>query len=905
MNNIKYIGLANENILVIDNEHKIWVMGENLYNIFHYGEKMSAAYTPVYTGITLDENETVKKFHVYLNFMSIWTNKGKLYISRRKKHKNHKNTTLSVLISDSEPETDTEDDGNNNGSDGEYEFESDTKSDNESDSELFISDIFLAQSENLSRVRDMITSRFIVAENNSANNSNEKAVNTNELNNVSDSSDPSSDSSDRSDHNIRHADVLMSITDAHVMSKAESENSLESIPKNAFFLLEENVEKVVFCCQTIFFKKNNDVYFYHNYLTSDDLFYNHLALSCHQIVKDKISYYKIVFPFQWEKLELHDNFVYFKLNSYHCVISTLDDIKRDNEVINWIYFAFDGNINHNNIYYCPIDGEIYIKYENSTYKYSNKSVEIKNYTNNKTTINKTNNGINNILIMIDDNGLYIDRFGYRDKIIDAHDLLPFVVDVNESDGSVLALMDIAQHDKYVSYANVLFWNIHHIDAYKLMDDGLIYLEDGNLYFLAHKSHGENSRNIDEIQQFTIKNQIMYLYLFNNVPNPINNIMFSNNIVIIKSGDKYYYQTIGLDVFQTDKFTEIKIHSLNFDTVCMDQIIYPPRNYDYEVRISINQNSNKLEKFLNMMEMHGRDILFYLQYRHKSQTISHGDGVTREFMDTALREFAQKYLIKHNHITEFNISEMVTLSEDQLFNMGTMLHAAIVHNKNSLPIRLPISFLAAIRKRKASVMELEYFLGIENPSVLKNASPYKNDLEMIKSFGYDSYISLLKRWCYFYYQPEFFVQTEYISNTLAEGFLYYANVNNLTSMNLPTLDNYVSGEYHINVDLLIENLIVTVSKSVPQQYQDCKDLLVNILRNMTEDKLVILLKNWTGCSMVMSSNKYNIKVSKIKNFDIRFGTCGFELEISYSMLQKEKRIRRLIDMLTEPVESMRD
>ena len=80
MNNAK-IYASYSNILIVDSENTLWIMGDNQYRRTGVGIRNEHIYTPIQTGITLDDGEKIKTFYAKALFSVIYTTLNNLYIS--------------------------------------------------------------------------------------------------------------------------------------------------------------------------------------------------------------------------------------------------------------------------------------------------------------------------------------------------------------------------------------------------------------------------------------------------------------------------------------------------------------------------------------------------------------------------------------------------------------------------------------------------------------------------------------------------------------------------------------------------------------------------------------------------------------------------------------------------------
>ncbi|XWV26149.1 hypothetical protein QJ857_gp0930 [Tupanvirus soda lake] len=1016
METIKKIYPFNENILITDFENKLWVMGENKYRRTGFSDKDEPVYTPVYTGIIIDADEEVKKYYVYGKLMSIYTSKGRLYISRissKNKQNMRENGNNQVLnlggsqhgritsrraspipsgrlssrrgspqaspiqnrvgrntrsstdnqtgsndyfniddeiyldfdppnaennintptvlssLSDLEKKINSSTTNNNNEdiydqsdienniekSDDNYSNDNDDKEEDTDDETE--DDVDTMEQSQVSRRRPREIFGILMPSSNIMLLSESTNRRDGGLRIIDDGSDDNSD--DNSDDELSYDDDESNNgEDNSYFENIEYYNdicckSIKQQGKEGIDLLEDDVEDVVCTAETIFFKKDGKVYFFNRNLTPKNVVFNNLGISAICVEKSHYIYYQLIFPFDYEKLVFKNNFIYLKSGSYHHIISAYGITVIGNTVCNlvWIYFKTEFDATDDDMYYIEVEGAVYVKKANSVYKYCHKLKDIKQFVDDdcKTFIIPTNDGFDNVLFCVKNDGVYFDH-GYLKKEIQYDELLPYIIDMNSFMDSQLVIVDIDNTQRYTIKGSSLFFNIHGLSRYKLMNSGLVYYDSSStLYYLTNVILNAHVYGTMEIEKINTKYETFYIYMFSNLPTPITNIEFTNNLIVIQSENKYYYHTIDTENFRVDKFTEITIknNTSNVELVCKHYIVRNRKDFDNNVTLSISTTSNKLEKLMNIIEMLRGNTNFEINFMKGKDVVSYGDGPKREFMEAAVIDFSEKYFIRNNANCEFNIEEMKKFNEDELVVIGSMLHAVICHSNNHLPIRLPLPLVSAILKKKPTIIELEYFVKLEDPDALKSLQPYKDDVETIRTFGYDTYEDCLKSLCKFYHNVETNETIDKMCKLIAKGFRDYHDVKNISIMNMPTLDYFLSGDYLIDRDLLIKNLIIC-DATIDNKDKKSKyiDHVISTIKNLPEDKLAIFLKNWSGTSIVKKSYKYHIYIEKhCDNSDIHFATCSIDLTISENLLMNPDTFNLLIELLTTPVDFMID
>ena len=83
MNDIKILStfVSYTNILIIDNNNELWIMGNNNYRKTGMGTKNKHIYMPIKINISLGKNESVENFYCYDKIAVIYTTLGNLYVS--------------------------------------------------------------------------------------------------------------------------------------------------------------------------------------------------------------------------------------------------------------------------------------------------------------------------------------------------------------------------------------------------------------------------------------------------------------------------------------------------------------------------------------------------------------------------------------------------------------------------------------------------------------------------------------------------------------------------------------------------------------------------------------------------------------------------------------------------------
>lgn len=79
---IKAYHISRETILIADMSDKIWLMGLNTQGNIGFGQAGSPITIPIFSGITLESDETITKFHAHKRLLAFYTSAKRLFISR-------------------------------------------------------------------------------------------------------------------------------------------------------------------------------------------------------------------------------------------------------------------------------------------------------------------------------------------------------------------------------------------------------------------------------------------------------------------------------------------------------------------------------------------------------------------------------------------------------------------------------------------------------------------------------------------------------------------------------------------------------------------------------------------------------------------------------------------------------
>lgn len=865
---IKTTHIFDDNILIIDNDNRVWIMGNNKYRRTGYQDDKVYLYQPIKTNIQLDSDENIKLFYVNEHLISFYTTKKRVYIT----HHTYQDDNINMVNNNDDENTDTDDNENNDNAEENEASDNTQENDNNTEDD---------------------------ADNVSAENNDES-----------------------SDEFIDNDNVHTDVNKASVFIQNFPENEyIENLSvyhnnmsqKDGISLLINNADAVAYNEHIIFFVKDKRLFVYdYTARLYDNVLFNYLGLSViTHFAKNNIIYYEIIFPFNVNKIDSHVNYIYINSADYHHVISAKNREDGHPQVF-WLYFRLDMIINSLDIHLC--DENIYLLSDKKLYRYFYKTnrMDVNVHLNNDLLYLNGINDWNKAPFLITKNGL----FRIADALIktmDYHENLQYYVEHSYMDSSTcIIIYKKNAPQRYIVHKDNLLFNINDIIFYHLMDYGLVYYDKTNtLYFITSLLYPDNV-GMTHIDKIPGKEVAFNIYMFNNLPIPINGIFGDGKeLILVQSGNKYYYHLIGDhmdDDTKIKQFTEIKLDTINNTCQIENKYIsYPVKKYNTSIYLQMSTHGNRFKKLLALAEFLDNDNNFFIKLVNLNVFTAHGDGVKREFIHDAIREFQNKYLVKSNHLTKFHTETMEKLNKDRLFYIGKMLNIAICHSNGPLNIRLPLNLLYHLKNktRKFDLAELEYFAKKENPVVFNKIHTYRNDPEGFAALDteYDSYEKYLEHLCG--YDSNENKLLDMVCSNITKGFYSYGAIKNIAKMNFPTLDYYLSGDFLINRDLLIENITIRhYSLSDVDKYHQ---VINKNIRDLPENKLAVLLKNWTGTSVVERDAEYNITITndQDESSNIYFGTCNRDLIISDNVIDNPEIFGSLIDIITQPFTKMID
>ena len=963
MLHIKNFHIADENILFVDSNNYIWIMGANTKYETGYRQN-KALKTPVTTNCVLDKNETIVKFHVSGDFSTFYTSTGKLYVSRylgtKKAIKDNVVLTVDTIARPTRvinDDNDTDDDSDDSDSDYRRPDSSvddiSDLSDDESDRSFKDESNVISDDDSVIEI-DFTCKRALedgldnydielVGDNCKKDLASEPSNNDlDELDELENSDDQdefdnseSSDSSGSKNEQIQDKSIQSDPT--QICGEKITRDSIDEIrcypcsKEVGFDLLEIDVQDMFCIKSSLFFVKAGQIYLFNRDLLPIEI-YNYHGIELKIIGKDFGYYYQLIFPFDYNKYVFMKDYIYMKSGQSHHILS----IKDKTDLV-WFHFSCDMEIDETNIIYYYRNGCFNVVYNNTIYQYCHIVKELVSIDTFESYIVNDLCGITDLICMFSkDKKLcryYINLF---DGITNIDTIAPNILNTNvikfyktfSPNIKYIVIVDTAS-DQFIYYNNVLYFNVRDVKYYSLINNNIIYYDKSQTLYYCTQNSVTNSQFtlIDSIKLVnnskkckTNKEAPMYnIYMINNMPTPVTNIYITNTLILIHSDKKYWYRTISErleycgncnDCTDCIKYSEsgkldvntfieidISIKNLFSNMVKKNLIEKNSKAYmiDEPILFSIEPNTSKFDRFMTIANLIRGRYTFDIDIMDGTKKITYGDGPKVEFLDDAMKEFKDKYLIKNSYSVEYNLKTITMLSDTELLLIGYMIHSALDENY-ILPIRLPLTLLSEILGKSPTVKQLEYFLLSNDIDVFNHVYKSKDDHDLVLDYGYDNYKECLKHSCKYYHDPDTNILVQKISKAIANGFNEFNKLPNLKKMDIVTLDYVISGDYTIDRTLFINNLLIHTSKKCTIT----KSNVINALKVMTEEKFLVLLKNWSGTTVYDERQKYIIQFCEIDQ-EVIIVACNYEIQISETLTN----FNNVLDILTDSITSMVD
>lgn len=449
------------------------------------------------------------------------------------------------------------------------------------------------------------------------------------------------------------------------------------------------------------------------------------------------------------------------------------------------------------------------------------------------------------------------------------------------------------------------FNISNVRYYAIASEYMLYCDTKDtLHLVTSKTIKLPFSNKTRISNWNSKltsiEYTMYIvYPLSNFPEDTKNIVSIQTTkfqTTIQTTTKLYCYNYNKNTFEAIIFGE------EFISINKSLISYNSNNnnsttsLDIDATFGSTKNTNLFDKLLIMSStliLTQKKISVNLIDRMNHKTIASGKGPTKEFINEALVDFSDKYLVVNpNKTVEYNTTAMSSFTDLDLVSVGNML-SYIIFNHGMLPIRLPLTLLSTILKKVPTNKELEYFLKIYDQDVLTNVLMYKYDHENMLTFGFGNYHTTLRAMCKFHSDDSI----KRLDRLISLGFNNYHKISNIDKMDLPTLEYMMSGDFIINKKKFAEDIKI--------DDDNCKFDKVAFrskIEKLTDDQFRTMLKNWSASYVIDPKSGYSIGIDNSMNTALlTIQTCTNSIYINP---KANCNLDNLIAQLIEPINSMR-
>lgn len=658
------------------------------------------------------------------------------------------------------------------------------------------------------------------------------------------------------------------------------------------------VDEITCTDETVFFRRGDTHYVYNWYMKPSDTMMWSSGLSLSPTQHHRVlTYYQINWPFIPEVIQYCDNFVYARTGITHHVLTSLSENQTTSRLI-WVYFPLR-DLDPKEISVSLDPAAVYVHQGDTIYEYLQIVQGLRPIISDRNCFmfhSCHNQGAYPYCLGTD--GSLMD---YVSKITESPpDLwLEHTVNVriNTISGLRIVVVDVDSPVKHKVCGSTLLINVHNCwySKHSVISGIMCCDADGDLFIYSTRKYSK-SPQFQLIEKIQVDSKSYYLYKWIDLPKPLDAIQVAKQSIIFQSGERFFKSMVTSKIPQ--KPIEMLLANSRGSVCVVDRTatgsITRAPMWNNSTSVRVETVTNLFLRLCSFAEIFDASTKLSISYTRKTNPISHGNGVTRVFMQDALSQFAVSHLIQKGASTVFNLEAWRCMNASEIFYAGKALAVAMKHIGNCLPVRLPLAVAAAIAKREPRIEELEYFLLQTDRKLYETITSYYDDPEGLKATGYDTYLDALHQ-CTHYNNADSDTNqfVSFVSRVLVDGFESHmgSTIESLRNMNLPTIDYFLSGDYVINREQL--------KQKINSSGSPVHAFVFELISTLPERKLAILLRNWSGSSTVLD-NGYS--VGEISREAVHFGTCAITLSINPQLLGPDSSIPRseLIDILTTPV-----
>lgn len=335
---------------------------------------------------------------------------------------------------------------------------------------------------------------------------------------------------------------------------------------------------------------------------------------------------------------------------------------------------------------------------------------------------------------------------------------------------------------------------------------------------------------------------------------------------------YTYVGFGFQFKHFSKHTNLSSINVPLNLIYRNQklrLCVNVRSCDDSLNIQMTRSS--LDGFLTFVDRNPiKEYRFRASHNEKYAIAS---GSRYLAIETVLKDFADRFLIRHNHLTTLNLKVLQHSSDAYLRLLGKALVMAFINLGNHLSIRLPLLLLAAIYRCSFTRAELEFFAHREDAGAFASLYAIKDSKSELQQAGFESYLQGLYSICKLCTYGK---ETEYAyhcARLIADGFLKEITTDYNFDVNLPTLDWCLSGDYEVNIPDFVLNRINYIGNFTDTQ----KYMFSKYVQKLSPEDFRKLLLNWSGTSHIRKT-AYGIILAKNPFNTVQFHTCIYQMSV---------------------------
>lgn len=667
--------------------------------------------------------------------------------------------------------------------------------------------------------------------------------------------------------------------------------SVHYADKPGFVDALEGVENVAFSNETVFFQLGSEHYVYNWSLTWKQAMDGLCGIKLRPTQHAKVlTYYQLCPPFQPSTVSYQDGFLYMHSDNdtHHVLTGCYDDDGKS--IISWHYFCLS-DLTPNSIYVSSESYNLKVLKDGKLYQYLSITGELELVMDLDVKSISVDWNHTRAFVCVSKKG-FLTEYPSTSLCKD-NDLIKDLVGTsnNNSDSSAgFLLVDSELPDRYLPRADIMCINIRGVLNHKPITNGILIYDENRTLYLCTTSTRSAPKFLCKVSDYKTSRGTYTVYALTNI-SPFTEMHTSQNRLVFRVTDKVYKCDFnnGMPGSCSEIMGEIPFSMATVDPSLISRPSTPSSN---KVAITVETCADKLDRLASIAEMFGSDTKVSISYAHRSKSVSYGAGVNRVFIQDALAQFASTYLIKHSACTELNLPAFEGMTAHKMYTYGRMLHMAMTLLGSALPLRVPTALLTAIKGREPVIDELEYLVQKERPDSFESMHQYRTEPSSLAACGYTSYQECLETAIHYNaFSPESNQTARAICKQMADGFLAYHSIKNRELMNFPTLDCYLSGPYTIDREHL---------KTLINGPSDLCEFMRKHIQTLPEDRLAVLLKNWTGTSVLMADARYRVEYKQSHN--IHFSTCSTILGIPKELVKGTApgiSCETLVDLLTTP------